>query len=72
MPSDYFTMCRGEAQLLLDLLMIPCFSSYANSFLVASNLSLSNHCMRCKGLGSTLDLLSTLGNSSNMCCHCGK
>ena len=39
---SFFTMCRGEAQLLLDLLMIPCFSSSANSFLAASSLLLSN------------------------------
>ena len=81
---SFFTMCRGEAQLLLDLLMIPCFSSSANPFLAASSLLLSNRlyltlavtgwpsmtrkcCTRCEGLGSTLDLLSTLGKSSNTC-----
>ena len=82
MPFAFFTMCRGEAQLLLDLLMIPCFSSPENSFLAAYSLSLSNHlhlavtgqpsvtrkcCMRREGLVSTLDLLSTLGKSSNAC-----
>ena len=72
----------SEFPALLDLLMIPCFSSSANSFLVASSLWLINClylavtgrpyvnrkcCMQCVGLGSTLDLLRTLGKSSNTC-----
>ena len=68
--------------MLLDRLMISCFSSSANSFLAYSCLSLSNRrylavtgrssvtrkcCTRCVGLGNTLDLLSSLGKSSNTC-----
>ena len=80
-PSTFFTMCRGEAQLLLDLWMIPCFSSSANSFLAASSLLYlavtgqptvtRKCCTRCVGLGSALDLLSTLGNLSSTCCRLG-
>ena len=68
--------------MLLDLLMMPCFFSAANSFLVASYLSLSSllypavtgrpsvtrKCStRCVSLGNTLEVLSTLGNSASTC-----
>ena len=68
--------------MLLDLLMIPCFSSSANSFLAAYSLSLSNHlhlavtgqpsvtrkcCRQCVGLGSTFEVFSTLGSSASTC-----
>ena len=66
--------------MLLDLLIMSCFSSSANSFLAASSLLLSSLlylavtvtvtrkcCIQCVGLGSTLEVLSTLGNFSSTC-----
>jgi len=41
-PSGFFTMCSGDDQLLDDLLMIPCFSSSANSTFAAAKRSGSN------------------------------
>ena len=61
MLSDFFTMRRGDAQLLLILLMIPCYSSSANSFLAASSLALSSlRYLALTGLPSVTRMCSTL------------
>ena len=61
--------------MLLDLLMIPCFSSSSNLLLfsllylaVNGRPSVTRKCpMQCVGLGNTFEVLSTLGNSASTC-----
>ena len=78
-PSDFLTICSGDAQLLLDLRIMPCCSKERNSALAAANFSASNLryldatgrpevsitcCTACFAGGSSLEALQTSGNSA--------
>ena len=79
-PSAFFTICRGDAQLESDRLTIPCFSMSRNSLLAASSLAASTQrylaatgrptvsmwCnTECLTAGNFLDGLITSGNFDN-------